>query len=235
MKLQKETKTGSSLHGKWYNDACGTAFALEVIGERWALLVVRELMLGGRRFSDLRRSLPGISAKVLTERLETLEKAGVLGKRLAGAPVPARLYELTEWGYHAEPMLQELGRWAARSDLHDPTMPLSPVSLMLSMRTMIDHGKAAAIEGAIGFAVAGERFLGTLQSGQLEIVRRDDLSHADVVFETADAPVLAGVFYGDVPIEQLEQAGVLAVQGDRKLARKFADVLHLPPRIARPA
>ena len=69
MKLQKETKA----HGKWYGDACGAAFALELIGERWALLIVRELMLGPRRFSDLRASLPGISAKVLTERLEGLE------------------------------------------------------------------------------------------------------------------------------------------------------------------
>ena len=68
MKLQKETES----HGKWYQDACGTAFAMEIIGERWALLIIRELMLGGRRFSDLRASLPGISAKVLTERLTGL-------------------------------------------------------------------------------------------------------------------------------------------------------------------
>src|SRR5690606_10852582 len=110
MKLQKETES----HGKWYQDACGTAFAMEIIGERWALLIIRELMLGGRRFSDLRASLPGISAKVLTERLTGLERAGVLTKRKLPPPAATQVYELTEWGYLAEPAIQELGRWAAR-------------------------------------------------------------------------------------------------------------------------
>ena len=76
MKLQKETKEGRIAHGRWYDDACGTAFALELVGERWSLLIVRELMLGGRRFTDLRGSLPGISAKVLTERLSRSWGAG---------------------------------------------------------------------------------------------------------------------------------------------------------------
>lgn len=77
MKLQKETES----HGKWYQDACGTAFAMELVGERWSILIIRELMLGGRRFSDLRASLPGISAKVLAERLAGLEAARVLVRR----------------------------------------------------------------------------------------------------------------------------------------------------------
>ena len=89
------------------------------------MLVVRELMLGPRRFSDLRASLPGISAKVLTERLTALEDAGVVVKRKVTDPVPAHLYELTEWGYRAEPAIQELGRWAAMSSGHDPLLPLS--------------------------------------------------------------------------------------------------------------
>ena len=81
MELQKETASNSSGHGKWYNDACGTAFGMELIGERWALLIVRELMFGPLRFSALRANLSGISAKVLTERLEKLEGAGVLARR----------------------------------------------------------------------------------------------------------------------------------------------------------
>ena len=87
MKLQKETKNATNRyevaqkHGRWYDDACGTAFALELVGERWSLLIVRELMFGGRRFSDLRAGLPGISAKVLTERLEGMEAAGKIVQR----------------------------------------------------------------------------------------------------------------------------------------------------------
>src|SRR5690606_11974647 len=107
MKLQKETESQNAGHGKWYADACGTAFAMELVGERWSMLIIRELMLGGRRFSDLRRVLPGISAKVLTERLEALGQAGVLVKRQTAQPVPMQVYELTEWGYHAEPAIQE--------------------------------------------------------------------------------------------------------------------------------
>src|SRR3546814_14478869 len=82
MTLLKETKR----HGKWYDDACGTALALELLGERWSLLIVRELMFGGRRFTDLRAGLLGISAKVLTERLEGLEQAGVVQRRQLPPP-----------------------------------------------------------------------------------------------------------------------------------------------------
>src|ERR1700741_3963444 len=128
MKLKKETGIGrggaaegqgapegrvapTGRHGRWYDDACGTAFALELIGERWALLIVRELMLGPRRFNDLRGALPAISAKVLTERLEGLERAGVLARRRLPPPVASRVYELTEWGYRAEEVILALGRW----------------------------------------------------------------------------------------------------------------------------
>ena len=102
-------------HGKWYDDACGTAFAMELIGERWALLIVRELMFGGRRFSDIRASLPGLSAKVLTERLEALEQAGIVARVRLPPPASAQLYELTELGLAADEAIMALGRWAARS------------------------------------------------------------------------------------------------------------------------
>ncbi len=132
MKLQKETESLDK-HGKWYQDACGTAFAMEIVGERWSILIIRELMLGGRRFSDLRASLPGISAKVLTERLGGLEQQGVLIRRKLPPPAATQVYELTSWGYLAEPAIQELGRWAARSPEHNLQLPLSPVSFMLEL------------------------------------------------------------------------------------------------------
>src|SRR3954449_5481225 len=120
------------LSRRTYEDACAAAHALDLVGDRWALLVMRELMLGPKRFSDLRASLPGISANVLTQRLEGLETAGVLVKRKLPPPAAAQVYELTEWGYESEPIFQALGRWAARSPTHDPSLPLSAVSLFLS-------------------------------------------------------------------------------------------------------
>src|SRR5215212_4396805 len=91
-----------------YDDACGAAHALELLGERWALLVMRELMLGPKRFGQLKADLPGISANVLTQRLESLEAAGVLTRRKLPPPASTQVYELTRWGYESEPIFQAL-------------------------------------------------------------------------------------------------------------------------------
>lgn len=229
MKLQKETAS-SEKHGKWYGDACGTAFAMELVGERWSLLIVRELMMGGRRFSDLRASLPGISAKVLTERLAGLESAGVLARRKLPPPAATQVYELTEWGYYAEPAIQELGRWAARSPLHDPTLPLSPVGFMLSLRTMVDKEGARALSATIGFDTGGEQFVGRVGEGALPIVREDPAG-ADVLFRAKVPPELAALFYGKVPIDEWLKGEGRAVEGDRALAQRFLDLFELPEKV----
>lgn len=229
MKLPKETDSTDKAHGRWYNDACGTAFGMELIGERWALLIVRELMLGGRRFNDLRASLPGISAKVLTERLERLEEAGVLVRRKLPPPASVQVYELTEWGYLAEPVIQELGRWAATSVCHDPTLPLSPVSLMLSFRTMVDKVRAKEFDVTVGFEVGGESFVAELRDGQLPI-RRGDPDNAELIFRAPAAPLLAALFYGKAPVESLAGEGV-RVEGDAALRDRYIDLFHLPEKV----
>jgi DNA-binding HxlR family transcriptional regulator len=229
MKVPKETEPSDTRHGRWYHDACGTAFAMELIGERWSLLVVRELMMGPRRFSELRKALNGISAKVRTERLESLERAGAVMKRRLPPPANVQVYELTEWGYLAEPAIQELGRWAATSARHDPTLPLSPVSLMLSFRTMLDKVRAKEFDATIGFDVAGESYRAELKDGQLPI-RRGDIADAQVTFRASAAPLLAAIFYGKVPPEDLAGQGV-RIDGDRALADRFVDLFHLPAKV----
>jgi len=218
-------------HGRWYNDACGTAFGLEVIGERWALLVVRELMLGARRFSDLRSALPGISAKVLTERLTALEATGVAARRMLPPPGKAQVYELTAWGLAAEPLIQELGRWAAQSSAHDPRLPLSAVSLMLSLRTMLDPEACAAFSGRIGFVIGEERFVAEPAGRELPI-RRGDPEGVDAVFHAPSADVIAAGIYAGVPWEELEAGAGLAITGDRARALAFARLFSLPPPLA---
>lgn len=237
MKLPKETESpdGSPKdpHGKWYQDACGTAFAMELVGERWSMLIIRELMLGGRRFSDLRASLPGISAKVLTERLAGLEQAGVLIKRKLPPPAATQVYELTEWGYFAEPAIQELGRWAARSPEHNPQLPLSSVSFMLSLRTMIDHESARQLDATIGFTVRGESFLAELRDGSMPVRRVERGAAgaaADVWFEADEPLPLLRVFYGKQPLADAERAGV-GLTGDRVLAERFVALFSLPEKI----
>src|ERR687889_1426924 len=151
MSLEKVTTSERSEPKRLYDDACGTAHGLELIGERWALLVLRELMLGPRRFSGLKADLPGISANVLAQRLVELERRGLARKLRLPPPASVQVYEATEWGLEAEPIVQALGRWAARSPRHDPTLPISGVSILLSFRTMIDRDKARGIDARLGF------------------------------------------------------------------------------------
>jgi len=234
MKLPKETKNGTSRatpdvgrHGRWYDDACGTAFALEILGERWALLVVRELMFGPRRFTDLRASLPGISAKVLTERLTALEASGVVVRQPLPAPAKGQSYGLSAWGQAAEPLIQELGRWAAQSSAHDPRLPLSAVSLMLSLRTMLDRDACSRIAGRIGFAIGEDEFIAEPTGSELPI-RRAPADAADAVFRAPSADVVAAGIYAGVPWEELESEGALSIEGDRALAMRFVQLFRLP-------
>jgi len=212
-----------------YGDACGAAHALDLVGERWALLVMRELMFGPKRFSDLRASLPGLSANVLTQRLEGLEAAGVLRRRELPPPAPARVYELTPWGYESEPIFQALGRWAARSPTHDPSLPISTASVLLSLRTMLDPARAAGLAARIGFRFGAETFLARLAAGRIEIAC-GAVEGADLIF-TGTARMLAAAIYGGQPIATLEAAGLLRIDGDRALAERFVTLFPLPPKV----
>jgi DNA-binding HxlR family transcriptional regulator len=230
VKSQKiTTVVSASSSRRRYEDACGAAHALDLVGERWALLVMRELMLGPKRFSDLRADLPGISANVLTQRLEGLEAAGVLVRRKLPPPASAQVYELTPWGYESEPIFQALGRWAARSPQHDPTLPLSAVSLFLSFRTMLDAERARGLAARVGFRIGAETFLARLGRGRIE-VERGPLENVDVVFAGA-APAIAAAVYGGQPLTALGRAGLLAVDGDRALAERFVTLFPLPPKV----
>ena len=205
-----------------YDDACGTAHGLELIGERWALLVLRELLLGPRRFSDLRADLPGISANVLTQRLTELEGRGLVRRRKLPPPAATQVYEATEWGLEAEPIVQVLGRWAARSPLHDPTMPISATSIMLSLKTMADEKKAKGFEARIGFRLGEEDFIGRMRKGRFK-VSRGDPTDADFTF-TGRPQQLAAVIYGGAPLDSM------GFEGDEGLARKFVTFFPLPPK-----
>ena len=212
-----------------YEDACGAAHALDLVGERWALLVMRELMLGPKRFGDLRSDLPGISANVLTQRLEGLESAGLLVRRRLPPPASAQVYELTPWGYEAEPIVQSLGKWAARSPAHDPTLPISATSIMLSFRTMFDPARAGDFRARIGFRLGGESFLAKVDDGRFESAR-GETEGSDLVF-TGTPTGLAAFVYGGQPIDVLEEAGMLKVEGDQEVAATFATLFPLPPKV----
>lgn len=129
-----------------YGDGCGIARALDLVGERWGLLVVRELVLGPKRFTGLHAGLPGVSPNVLAQRLRELEGAGVLRRRTLGPPTGARIYELTEWGRELEPLLIGLGRWGGRTPVAtaDPYRSADSLLLWLCSRFGSFAGDAAA-------------------------------------------------------------------------------------------
>ena len=216
-----------------YEDACAAAHALDLVGERWALLVMRELIFGPKRFGELRKGLPGISANVLAQRLEGLEAAGVVRRRKLPPPAAAQVYELTAWGRESESIFQALGRWAARSPAHDPGLPFSAASLLLSFRTMLDPGRAEGIDARIGFRIGDETFLARLSDGGLEI-EAGPSEGADAVL-AGSAAAIAGAVYGGRKLEELEAEGALRVEGDRALAGWFVTLFPLPPKAPRRA
>lgn len=209
------------------------AHGLELLGERWAMFVVRELMLGPRRFGDLRADLPGLSANVLTQRLTELEARGVLTKRKLPPPASVQVYELTQWGYEAEPVIQELGRWAARSPGHDPAMPISGVSILLSFRTMIDRSRIGDLDVSLGFRFGDDEYRGHLNSGGFT-VGQGDPSGTDLLFE-GDPNALGRYVYGGVPYAELEKAGALRVSGDMTKAEHFRTLFPLPEKFTPPS
>lgn len=231
MKLEKVT----SKAGRRYHDACGAAHGLDLVGERWALLVMRELMFGPRRFGDLKGDLCGVSANVLTQRLEGLEAAGIVRRRKLPPPASVQVYELTDWGYEAQPVFEVLGRWAARSPQHDPSLPISAISVMMSLRTMFDveaWEASGAPETAMGFIFGEQLFRAWIANGELTSIRVADeaeLAGCDAVF--TGVPVSVPQFvYGKRPLADMAAEGDLTVTGDRAAAERFQTWFDLPDK-----
>ena len=215
-----------TLKKRLYDDGCATAHALDLVGERWALLVMRELLLGPKRFSDLRASLPGISANLLTQRLADLETAAIVRRRKLPPPAASSVYELTEWGLESEELFQVIGRWAARSPLHDPSSPLSVASVVMSMRTMFSTQRAGKASGTLGFRFGREEFRATLGKGTF-VIERAPAEGADVVVE-GNQNALTGAIYGGVPLKTLEKSGALKITGNRVLIERYITLFPLP-------
>ena len=224
------TKSPPALEKRWYDDACGAAHALELVGERWALLVMRELLFGPRRFGEIREGLPGISANVLTQRLASLETAGIVVRRQLPSPANAQVYELTRWGYESEPIFQTLGRWAARSPTHDGSLPLSAASLLMSFRTMLAPDRAKNFEATLGLRLGSDAFGVRVQHGTLTIRRGQPLD-ATVVL-AGEPAAFAAVIYCGQSLEAARKSGAITVEGERAVAKRFVTLFELPPKAA---
>ncbi|CAG6395648.1 winged helix-turn-helix transcriptional regulator [Streptomyces cocklensis] len=207
-----------------YGDGCGIARALDLVGERWALLVVRELVLGPKRFTGLHAGLPGVSPNVLAQRLRELEAAGVLRRRTLGPPAGARVYELTEWGQELEPLLVGLDRWGGRTPepTADPYRSADSLMLWLCSR-YAPAADVPRLSVVLAVRIGDDRFTVTVGEGALTVGRgvpeRPDATLA------GDLVTLTDVLQGRRPIIAAAQRGELAAGGDVAAVDRLVDVL----------
>lgn len=211
-----------------YDDACGAAHALNLIGERWALIVVRELVLGPKRFTDLRAGIPGISPNVLSQRLDELESVGVARRRKLDPPAGSWVYELTEWGYELEPIIRELGRWGARSPSLPRDADISVDSLILSLRTMFQPHAAEGVEAEYELRLGDYRFRLRVSQGEFEAVR-GGADRPDATIRSAPN-VLAAVVYDGHDLDAAIAAGEVEIDGDRAAVERLLTLFALPER-----
>ena len=228
MKSEKITVVASAPRERRYDDACGTALALEFIGERWSLLIMRELVFGPRRFGEIRANLPGISANVLTQRLESLEKAGIVQRYRLPSPANVQVYDLTAWGREAAPLMRDMARWAARSPRHDPRLFMSAASAMMSLQALVDSTRAAILSVSAAFHFPGEDFVVQVAGGEIA-VSRGVQGASDLEF-TGDTMAMRRTIYGKAPLARDGAGGTLAFAGDVDLAQSFIDLFALPTK-----
>jgi len=188
------------------------------------MLILRELTYGSRRFSELKSDLPGISANILTQRLTEMEERGLVVRTKLPPPASVQVYEATPWALEVSPVIGKLGRWAARSPAHDPTLPLSHAAIMMSLETMIDVDRARGVEGRFGFHFGQVSYAASLADSEFR-VKRGPTDGCDVVI-TCSPEELAAVIYGGAPLESI------GVVGDLELARRLTTLFPLPEKVA---
>jgi DNA-binding HxlR family transcriptional regulator/putative sterol carrier protein len=210
-----------------YHDGCAVAHALDLVGDRWALLVVRELLLGPKRFTDLVSGLPGASPDVLTQRLRELTEAGVVRRRRLTPPAASWVYELTHWGGELEPIVLRLAQWSSRSPGMRYDAPLGTDSLVLSLKALFHGPAAAGLSSTIALHLGQDRFRLSVADGQLA-VSRGETDRPDAVLDTDQATLLS-LLHTDRPLDEAMASGQLRVAGDRAVVERFRH-LFPPPR-----
>lgn len=210
-----------------YGEACRFAYALDVVGERWALLIVRELLLGPKRFTDLREGLPHTSPNILSERLRELEDAGVIAKRKLPPPAAVQVYELTEWGAELEPVVTQLGAWGARSALPPEHREINADSIVLALRSLFDSAAAGDVEASYELRIGGDPYRVGVAGGELELARGEAESPS-VAIAAPDAGTLAALLTGELPLDEAIAIGAIEVEGGKHAARRFLALFPMP-------
>ena len=210
-----------------YGDGCAIARALDVIGERWALLVVRELLLGPKRYTDLRRGLPNASPNVLSERLRELERAGVVRRHKLPPPAGSRVYELTDWGRELEEIVLSLGRWGARSPVPPSDAPIrSADSIVLALRSRFDSAAAHGVHAGYELRLGEDRFRIDVADDQIKVAR-GGADQADATIDT-DPDTINAVLWKGRSLADAQRAGAMTIEGDTAAVERFVALFPMP-------
>jgi DNA-binding HxlR family transcriptional regulator len=210
-----------------YGDACRFAHALDLVGERWALLVVRELLLGPKRFTDLRVGLPHASPNILAERLRGLEEGAVVRKRKLPPPYGSSVYELTEWGRELEPVVTKLGAWGARSPLPPEAHEIGADSIVLALASLFDSEAAGELEVTYELRIGEESFGVAIAGGEVELTRGAP-TDAVATIAVPDAPTLAAVLTAQLPLADALSSGAARIEGSKQSAKRFLRLFPMP-------
>jgi DNA-binding HxlR family transcriptional regulator len=209
-----------------YGDGCAIAHGLDLVGERWALLVVRELLLGPKRFTDLKKGLPNASPNVISERLRELERTGVVRRDKLPPPASARVYALTDWGRELEEIVSSLGRWAARSPSLPREAPIGADSIMLAFRARFDSDAAEGLRANYELRFGEDHFRIAVSGHAIEVAR-GGADQPNATIDT-DPGTLSAVLWNGRSLADAQHARDIRIDGDTAAVERLLRLFPLP-------
>jgi len=213
-----------------YGDGCGIAHALDLVGERWALLVVRELLLGPKRFTDLREGLPNASPNVLAQRLRDLEQGAIVQRRKLPPPAGSWVYELSDWGRELKPVIIALGTWAIRSPSFPHDAPVGTDSVILALGTFFDAGVAGDLSARYEIRLGESTFDVRITDGEIEL-ERGTATDPDATVVT-DAESFSAIIWDGRDLSEALRTGDITIDGDEGAVRRLIEAFVRPEAAA---
>jgi DNA-binding HxlR family transcriptional regulator len=211
-----------------YGDRCGVARALDIVGERWALLVVRALLLGPKRFTDLRAGLPHVGPDILAQRLRELEQSGIVRRGTLPPPAGSRIYELTERGHELEPIVVALGRFGSVAPLPPGEAQIGVDAVVIALKSLFAASAADGLSASYELRLGEQSFRIDVADGRIEAVR-GSAEAPEATIET-DPGTLASILWHGRKLEEARRSGDIAIAGDRKAVTRFVGLFGLPVR-----
>jgi DNA-binding HxlR family transcriptional regulator len=215
------------MESRTYGQFCGIAHALDLVGERWSMLVVRELLVGPRRFTDLVHGLPGIGTNILSARLKQLEQGGIVKRRRLPPPAASAVYELTEYGRELEPILHALGRWGAKSmGSRQPTQSLRSSWLAVALQAFSHPEASMGIRETYELRLGDAVFHARIDDGSVRVLD-GPTEVPDLVIEIADETLIA-FLSGALDAGEALRTSAVQISGDEERLLRFREIFRFP-------